>query len=94
MHNLHFESPKPQASVLPILTYVRQALRGCLLGCCSYKVEGEEQTAQAELRGLKLVTQINLGKSDPNAPSQVGARFAQMPFCVSARCQGQASKQA
>lgn len=32
--------------------------------CCSYKVEGDEQTAHAELRGLKLVTQINLGSSD------------------------------
>ena len=36
---------------------------------CSYKVEGEEQTATAELRGLRVVTQINLGSSEPSAPT-------------------------
>ena len=36
---------------------------------CSYKVEGAEQTATAELRGLRVVTQINLGSSEPSAPT-------------------------
>lgn len=36
---------------------------------CSYKVEGDEQTATAELRGLRVVTQINLGSSEPSAPT-------------------------
>lgn len=38
-----------------------------MFACCSYKVEGDEQTAHAELRGLKLVTQINLGTSDSSS---------------------------
>ncbi len=36
---------------------------------CSYKVEGDEQTATAELRGLRVVTQINLGSAEPSAPT-------------------------
>ena len=39
-----------------------------MLGC-SYKVEGDEQTATAELRGLRVVTQINLGSAEPSAPT-------------------------
>ena len=38
-------------------------------GCCSYKVEGDEQTASAELRGLRVVTQINLGGAESAAPT-------------------------
>ena len=32
-------------------------------------MEGDEQTARAELRGLRVVTQINLGGSEPSAPT-------------------------
>ena len=41
----------------------------CGMSCCSYKVEGDEQTATAELRGLRVVTQINLGSAEPSAPT-------------------------
>lgn len=51
--------------------------------CCSYKVEGDEQTATAELRGLRVVTQINLGSTEPSAPtSEVGLNHQKTHNCL------------
>ncbi len=51
--------------------------------CCSYKVEGDEQTATAELRGLRVVTQINLGSTEPSAPtSEVGLNHKNAHNCL------------
>lgn len=43
----------------------------CIVLLCSYKVEGDEQTAKAELRGLRVVTQINLGGGDASIAPKV-----------------------
>lgn len=38
---------------------------------CSYKVKGDEQSAKAELRGFRVVTQINLGGEDTSTAAKV-----------------------
>lgn len=51
---------------------------------CSYKVEGDEQTAKAELRGFRVVTQINLGGPDASAVPKV--LLLQPLLCMASGC--------